>query len=165
MLSSLSPCRCEQASLLSFAAGELGSACLSHLGCSGQGMPSVQSMFWCSCVCPVLKPMHLSRCSLGVWEMGRSVHLWVDGLVASLRNLTSSAGPEPCSWAGPSAPGHFSKSLSLLPFQSPFFLPNYVMQAGILQAGPFPVHSPNMLMECHLSCHRWEQGSQLISSM
>lgn len=134
MLSSLSPCRCEQASLLSFAAGELGSGCLSHLGCSGQGMPSVQSMFWCSCACPVLKPMHLSRCSLGVWEMGRSVHLWVDGLVASLRNLTSSAGPEPCSWAGPSAPGHFSKSLSLLPFQSPFFLPNYV-NAGRDPAG------------------------------
>ena len=154
MLSPLSPCRRRQASPLGFAVGELGSVCPSHLGCSGQDIFSVQSTFQCSCAClALLKITRPSRCPLGVWEMGRSGHLWVDGLVASLRNITSSARAEPRSLAGPPAPftGHFSKSLSLFPFQSPSFLPNCIMQAGVLQAGAFPVHSPDTFLEHRVS--------------
>lgn len=83
--------------------------------------------------------------------------------MARLRNIPSSARAEPQFLAGPSAPltDHFSES----PFQSLSFLPNYIPQAGIPQAGAFPVRSPDAFPERRLSCHGWDQGSQLISSM
>ena len=165
MVSPLCRCRRRQAFPLGFAAG---SVCLSPLGCSVQDICSVLSMFWSSCAClALLKIMRPSRCSLGAWEMGTSGHLWVDGQVASLRNIASSSGAEPNSSVGPSTPlsGHFSETLSLFPFQSPSFRLKCITQAGILQAGAPPIHSPNTFSKHHLFSHGREQGSQLIPSM